>query len=116
MVSPKRAQVVMIDLGKVPNQVIGHEQANTRPCVVIQTLDYSELAVIVPFTKQDVPQIYSIVKVLKHSGGLTSDSFALCHQIRSVSYKRIVKSLGYLPDRDFNKINTVLADFLDIES
>ncbi len=115
MVSPIRSEVVLLDLGKVPNQVIGHEQANLRPCVVIQTLDFADLAIVVPFTSKTPPsQIYSIVKVLQNSGGLTSDSFALCHQIRSVSYKRIVKSMGHLPDRDFNKIITVLADFLDI--
>lgn len=115
MIIPKRTQVVMIDLGKIPNQVVGHEQANTRPCVIIQTLDYSQLAVIVPFTKQGLSeQIYSVVKILKNSGGLTSDSFALCHQIRSVSYKRIIRSMGTLTERDFNKIATVLDDFLDI--
>ena len=115
MVSPKRAQVVMIDLGKVPNQVVGHEQANLRPCVVIQTLDYAQLAVIVPFTSQSLSeQIYSIVKIPKNAGGLTSDSFALCHQIRSVSYKRIVRSMGHLSDKDFNRIAIVLDDFLDI--
>ena len=115
MVSPFRAQVVLIDLGKVPNQVVGHEQANIRPCVVVQTLNYAHLAIVIPFTSQNpATQIYSIVKILQSSGGLTADSFALCHQIRSVSYKRIVKTMGDLPDRDFNKIMTVLADFLDI--
>ena len=115
MITPIRAQIVLIDLGTVPNQVVGHEQAHTRPCVVIQTLNYAQLAIVIPFTSQTPPtQIYSIVKVLQPFGGLTTDSFALCHQIRSVSYKRIAKVLGHLPDRDFNKITTVLTDFLDI--
>lgn len=115
MVSPIRSEVVLLDLGSVPNQVIGHEQANRRPCVVIQTLGYAKLAIVVPFTTKMPPaQIYSIVKIAQNSAGISSDSFALCHQIRCVSYKRIVKSIGHLPDRDFNKIITVLADFLDI--
>lgn len=115
MNTPIRSEIVLLDLGTVPGQIMGHEQANVRPCVVIQTLDYADLAIIVPFTsKQPHSQIYSIVKVLQNSGGLTSDSFALCHQIRSVSYKRIQKSMGHLKARDFDKIITVLADFLNI--
>ena len=110
-----RTQIVFVDLGKVPNQVVGHEQANTRPCLIVQTLDYAQLAVIVPFTSKTAPiHLYSIVKVLAGSGGLTADSFALCHQIRTVSFTRIKKPIGYLPNRDFNKVLTVLADFLDI--
>jgi mRNA interferase MazF len=116
MIQPNRSEILLIDLGVVPNQVVGHEQANRRPCLVIQTLDYSDLAVVIPFTSVTLsPQIYSIVKVNKNLGGLTSDSYALCHQIRSVSYKRIVKYMGILPERDFNKVLTVLSDFLDID-
>ena len=115
MITPIRTEVVMVDLGAVPSQAVGHEQANKRPCLIIQTLDYAELAVVVPFTSQRPPAaIYSIVKVPKHLGGLTADSFALCHQIRSVSYKRISRIIGTLPDRDFNKVLTVLADFIDL--
>ena len=115
MITPIRSEIALIDLGTIPNQVIGHEQANKRPCLVIQTLDYSDLAVVVPFTSQTPPtQIYSIVRIAQNSGGLTSDSFALCHQIRSVSYKRIVKIMGQLPDREFNKVLIVLSDFLDV--
>jgi mRNA interferase MazF len=115
MNTPYRADIYYIDLGTVPQQVVGREQGNTRPCVVIQTLDYSELAVIVPITSKLPPhQIYSIVKILQGNGGLTSDSFALCHQIRTVSYQRIIKRIGTLPIHDFNKILTVLADFLDV--
>jgi mRNA interferase MazF len=115
MITPTRSEVVLVDLGKVPTQIVGHEQANKRPCLIIQTLDFSDLAVVIPFTSKIPPtQIYSIVKVLAGAGGLTADSYALCHQIRSVSYHRIVKSMGVLPDRDFNKILTVLADFIEL--
>ena len=115
MPSPQRSEIVLIDLGSVPNQVVGHEQANQRPCLVVQTFDYSDLAVVIPITKQMPPsQIFSTVKLARGTGGLSIDSHALCHQIRTVSYKRIIKSFGFLPTRDFNKVLTVLADFLDI--
>lgn len=116
MPSPQRTEVVLIDLGRIPNEVVGHEQANRRPCLVIQTLDYSQLAVVVPITTQIPPSyISSIVKLMQGTGGLPADSHALCHQIRTVSYKRILKSYGSVPTRDFNKVLTVLADFLDIQ-
>lgn len=115
MLSPQRCEIVLIDLGSVPNQVVGREQANPRPCLVVQTLDYSDLAVVIPITKQTPPpQIFSTVTLARGTGGLSMDSHALYHQIRTVSYKRIVKSFGFLPSRDFNKVLTVLADFLDI--
>lgn len=116
MPSPQRTEIVLIDLGSIPNEVVGHEQANKRPCLVIQTLDYSHLAVVVPITTQTPPSyIFSIVKLVQGTGGLPADSHALCHQIRTVSYKRILKSYGLVPNRDFNKVLTVLADFLDIQ-
>lgn len=105
----------MVDLGAINGQVVGHEQANQRPCLIIQTLEFSKLAVVIPFTSKQPPSaIYSIVKIQKSTGGLTSDSFALCHQIRSISFQRIVRVVGNMPERDFNKILTVLTDFLDI--
>ena len=110
-----RTQIVMVDLGESPNQIVGHEQANQRPCLIIQTLDFSKLAVVIPFTsKQPNSLIYSIVKIQKNTGGLTLDSFALCHQIRSVSFHRIVGTVGNLPEREFNKVLMVLTDFLGI--
>ena len=110
-----RSQIVLVDLGTVPNQVIGHEQANMRPCLIVQTLDFVQLAVVIPFTSKTPPSnIYSIVAFQKGKGGLLSDSFALCHQIRTISYERITKSYGVLKEREFNKVLTVLSDFLEL--
>lgn len=115
MPHPSRTDIVMVDLGKLPDQVKGHEQANPRPCLVIQTLDLAQIAVVVPFTsKYHASLRYSIVPMPAGVGGLTADSYALCHQIRTVSYQRFGKTIGTLPDRDFNKVLTVLADFLEL--
>lgn len=112
---PTRADIIMIDLGKVPEQVKGHEQANIRPCLVVQTLDLAQLAVVIPFTSKHHPSLnYSTVRLHAGTGGLMADSYALCHQVRSVSYQRFGKTIGILPARDFNKVLTVLADYLDL--
>lgn len=112
---PNRADIVIVDLGKVPDQVKGHEQANLRPCLVVQTLDLAQLAVVIPFTSKHHPSLnYSTIRVQAGIGGLTADSYALCHQIRTVSYERFRNTIGTLPAREFNKVLTVLADFLDL--
>ena len=86
-----------------------------KPCLIIKTLDFAQLAVVIPFTSKAPPSsIYSIVAFQKGKGGLLSDSFALCHQIRTISYERITKSYGVLTERDFNKVLTVLSDFLEL--
>lgn len=83
--------------------------------LVIQTLYLVQLAVVVPFTSKHHPSLnYSTVRVPAGVGGLREDSYALCHQIRTVSYQRFGKTIGTLPDRDFNKVLTVLADFLEL--
>jgi mRNA interferase MazF len=109
-----RADIVMVDLGVVPDQVKGHEQANPRPCLVVKPIASLQLAVIIPFTSKSKLSIYSVVAINKGQGGLTANSFALCHQIRTVSYSRIGKTIGHLPSPDFHKILTVLAHFLEI--
>jgi mRNA interferase MazF len=117
MIYPSIKSIVFVGLGTIPNQIVGREQANKRPCVVLQTLDYSELAVIVPISSQVPPaqQHHSTVKIMPNStNGLSKESYALCHQIRTVSFKRIDKTLGELSDMDFNKIKIVLADFLEL--
>lgn len=76
----QKGEVVMVNLGDLPEQVKGHKQAYTRPCIIIRSFDYLKLAIIIPCTtKTPKYKLYTTVKLLKNSGGLTSDSFALCH-------------------------------------
>jgi len=110
----QKAEIVFVDLGTVPDQVKGHEQANVRPCLIISPINALELAIIVPFTSKPKSSLYSVVEVKKGNGGLKSDSYALCHQIRSVSSQRITKRVGVLPNSHFFKVLTVLSDLLDL--
>ena len=41
------------------------------------------------------------------------DSFVLCHQIRTVSFDRILKLVGALDAKDLLKIRGVLLDTLE---
>jgi len=73
------------------------------------------LIIIVPCTTT-FPKysLYTIVKLNKGQGGLTSDSFALCHQIRTISVDRITRKRGQLGMTEILKIQTVLLDTLEL--
>ena len=110
-----KGDVVVVDLGLPPNAIVGHEQARTRPCIVIKYFKSLKLLTVIPCTSQKPKySLYSIVELNNGSGGLTSDSYALCHQIRSVSIDRIVDKKGTLSIQDQLRINSVLIDVLEL--
>ncbi|MCH8904565.1 MAG: type II toxin-antitoxin system PemK/MazF family toxin [Bacteroidetes bacterium] len=110
-----KGDVILVELGKPPKGIKGHEQAYKRPCVVLKAFPQLQLAIIIPFTSASPKySYYSIVRVLKGANGLTEDSFALCHQIRAVSFDRIISKTGTLDVKDILKIQAVLIDLLDI--
>ena len=107
-----RQDIVSANLGSL-QEIQGHEQAKKRPCIIIQVLEVYQLVVIVPLTTKKSNLFHSVL-IEKGTAGLKEDSFALCHQVRTISTKRIEKITGNLNDRDFNKVLTVLADYLDL--
>ncbi len=111
----KKGDIIDIDLGKPPEEIKGHEQGFVRPCVVIKAFMPLGLIIIVPCTKTSPKyNLYSIVRLNKGLGGLTSDSFALCHQIRTISVDRIKRKRGQLGKTEIFKIHSVLLDALEL--
>lgn len=110
-----KGEVIEVSLGDPPDDVKGHEQGMTRPCVVIKSFNFLELVVIVPLTSKEAKySLFTIVKVPKGTAGLTADSYALCHQIRTVSFARIVGKRSKLENKDILKIHSVLIDTLEL--
>lgn len=105
-----KAEIHLIEL----DVAVGAEMQKTRPCVIIKPLDYYQLAVIIPLssTTTFTTSYYTIVKIDSGTANLKTDSLAMCHHIRSVSYDRISRKIGTLPDLDFGKIMTALEDFI----
>ena len=90
----KRGEIWLADL----NPTRGSEQAGTRPVLIFQNdliNKYTTTVLAIPFTtnlrRASLP---SCVLVLKGEGGLTSDSVALCHQLRVLDKTRLHKKLG----------------------
>jgi len=83
--------------------------------LIIKAFNNHRLAIVIPCTKQK-PKIphYSIVFLPKGTAHLRYDSFALCNQIRTISYERILKRIGLLDEMNFLKIQMVLKDTLEL--
>lgn len=78
--------------------VRGSEQAGTRPVLIFQNdlmSRFTTTVLAIPFTtnlrRASLP---SCVKVSKGEGGLTSESVALCHQLRVLDKTRLDRKLG----------------------
>jgi mRNA interferase MazF len=90
----KRGEVWLANL----NPTRGSEQAGIRPALIFQNdliNRYTTTVLAIPFTtnlrRASLP---SCVLVTKGEGGLTSDSVALCHQLRVLDKTRLHKKLG----------------------
>jgi len=90
----KRGEVWLADL----NPIRGSEQAGIRPVLIFQndTINrFTTTAVTIPFTtnlrRASLP---SCVRLTMGEGGLTSDSVALCHQLRVLDTTRLTRRLG----------------------
>jgi mRNA interferase MazF len=111
---PKRSEIWMVNLGE-DTKVVGSEQARVRPCIIVRPVDHIKLALIIPLTTKYHPSLDFCCTLLHASpGGLNADGYAMCHQTRTVSYLRLSHRLGALPARDFGRVLTTLADFIDL--
>lgn len=107
--------IINVDLGEPPLEVKGHEQGYERPCVIIKIFPELKLAIVLPCTtKEPKYSHYTVVKLLKSTAGLSQDSYVLCHQIRTISYDRVLGARGILDAKNLLKIRSVLSDILEL--
>jgi mRNA interferase MazF len=97
---------------------IGHEQQGRRPVLVFQNDVLNAAAttvLIIPFTttlrRASLP---SCLLVRQGDGGLTSDSVALCHQMRVLDASRLTTRLGTLAPTTMAAISRVVVFTLGI--
>ncbi len=90
----KRGEIWLADL----NPSRGSEQAGVRPVLIFQSdaiNRFTTTVLTIPFTtnlrRASLP---SCVRMSKGDGGLTSDSVALCHQLRALDQMRLRRKLG----------------------
>ena len=110
-----KEEIINVNLGNPPKEVKGHEKGLERPCVIIKSFNNLDLAILIPLTTKEAKySLFTIVKIEKGTAGLTSDSYVLCHQIRTISFDRIISKRAKLENRDLLKIQSVLIDTLEL--
>lgn len=113
----KRGEIYFANLDDPPH---GHEQGKRRPVVILQRNELNRTAktvVVVPFTTNlKTARLPSCVLVKAGNGGLTSDSVALCNQIRVLDKRRLdLTPEGTLPSSILTLIEKTVAEVLFIK-
>jgi mRNA interferase MazF len=99
--------------------VRGSEQAGTRPVLIVQTNAinrFTTTVLAIPFTTNlRRAALPSCIQVAAGEGGLTSDSVALCHQLRVLDKTRLAKKLGDVSDATLERIEICVLFTLGIK-
>jgi mRNA interferase MazF len=114
---PLRGEVWAVDLD--PTQ--GHEQAKTRPCVVLSNDIVNKklgLSIVVPITGtahylKSGKLSPAMVEILSPEGGVTKASYTMAHQVRTVDHVRFKKHLGTLMQNTLDQIVYSVQQIID---
>jgi len=107
----RRGDVVLASL----DPTVGVEIRKTRPVVVVSNdhiNELSQLAVVVPLTKNTSHLSPSHAVIPKGTAGLSVASKALTEQIKAVDKRRLVRRLGTLPVHLLAQIDRALRTTL----
>ena len=100
----ERADICIADL----NPVQGAEQSGIRPVIVFQNNNISKIIIIPLTTNLRRAELPSCILISPESNGLNEKSVALCHQIRVIDRKRIIKKIGKINNNILFEIETTL--------
>jgi mRNA interferase MazF len=100
-----------------PNPVRGHEQAGTRPVLVVSADAFNhgpaQLVVVVPLTTRD-REIPLRVRIDPPDGGVKEPSFAMCEAVRSISTDRLVRRWGSVESTTIATVEDRLRILLEL--
>jgi mRNA interferase MazF len=108
-----RGEIWLSDL----NPVRGHEQAGTRPVLVVSADGFNhgpaQLVVVVPLTTRD-REIPLRVRIEPPDGGVMEPSFAMCEAVRSISTDRLVRCWGAVESTTIAAVEDRLRILLEL--
>lgn len=92
--------------------VVGSEQGKTRPVLIISEEEINQILPVVnvlPITsrKNNTRVFPNEVSIPTNSVGLEKESIVLCHQIRTLDKKRLIKEIGKIDD--FNLQDEIIS-------
>ena len=115
---PLQWSVVAVDL----DPVVGSEQAGRRPDIVVSRESANAVLPVVSAlpltTRKKGRRVYPNEALLpKGAGGLARESIAMAHQLRTLSKKRLGKTIGRIDDTEIRSaIKTAMRIQLDLDS
>ena len=127
----KAGDIVWANLGKIPgdeqseesahatDRVIGHEQGGRRPCIVISTPmkrksgdESLEIAIVVPLTS--TKRTWWTVVEIEDPTYPDKKSYALCHNVRAISFERVERTADSLTRKLFIKVRQTLREVIEL--
>ncbi len=103
-----RGDIFLVNL----DPVVGSEQGNIRPAVIIQNESgnqFSPTTIIAPITSKIYSKEFPTnVEITKEESGLKVDSTILANQIRTIGKKRIKRKLASLSQEVMEKLDLAL--------
>ncbi len=111
---PSRGDIWLADL----NPIRGHEQAGTRPVLVVSTDMFNHgpagLVFVLPLTRTD-RHIPAHIPIKPPEGGVKNRSLILCDALRSISKDRLTGSpWGRIAPATMQRVEETLRILLDL--
>ena len=98
---------------------IGTEQKGTRPVLIVSNEDYNQAipnVTVLPLTSTKRRLYPSEIPLPEGKAGQPLESIIMAHQIRTISKKRLGRSLGHLDDPQIrDEIHRDIKEHLDME-
>ena len=113
MSAPRRGEVWLV--GFDPTK--GHEQAGVRPALVLSVDGFNAspagLVTVLPLTSK-ARQVRTRIEIAPPEGGLTTTSYVIGEQTRTISTGRLVKPLGTVSGATMAKVADVVRMLLGL--
>ncbi|HUT54095.1 MAG TPA: type II toxin-antitoxin system PemK/MazF family toxin [bacterium] len=107
MTAPARGEIWIAGL----NPVRGHEQAGTRPVLVVSDDLFNQgpadLIIVIPITATD-RAVPSHVPLKPPEGGLKKQSYIMSEAVRSISKSRLARKLGAVSAQTMQQVEDCL--------
>ena len=106
----KKGEIWIVEF---PSSMNGHEQAGSRPVIVLADTE-ANISIIIPFTSnlQSLRFPFTVEVKPSPSNGLSTTSVSLAFQMRAVDKTRIKKKIGFLEERVMKELEGMLKQLL----
>ena len=100
------------------NPVVGSEQGDCRPVLIVQNdvgNEHSPTVIVTPLTRNLRKNPLPTHVLLSKSCGLDTDSLVLAEQIRTIDRSRLSNYIGHIDKETQNSVDTALAVCIGLE-